>query len=213
MSYYDEIVLSYVYVQCRIRDVYGDGEGQPHVGRKKTAKRKKSDTIKEMLGFVVDGVCIYVQTCKDLMKEAFITILSADVFGWVLAIASSVVVFCGAGGGLVRLAVTLIVVRVAYAVVSYTFLEPYETAAMVTTFYNVLYDKEDAEDLEPIKQELLAVSMPFKKLVLKALGREELKGEVRSPSAILDENLLDIATQNLEDAIVEEGMPSGEASE
>ncbi|GHU57863.1 hypothetical protein AGMMS49975_23970 [Clostridia bacterium] len=138
------------------------------------------------------------------MKEAFITILSADVFGWVLAIASSVIVFCGAGGGLVRLAVTLIVVRVAYTVVSYTFLEPYETAAMVTTFYNVLYDKEDAEDLEPIKQKLLTVS--------KALGRDEAKGEgeVHSPTAILDENLLDIATQNLEDAIVEEGTPSGE---
>ncbi|GHU57859.1 hypothetical protein AGMMS49975_23960 [Clostridia bacterium] len=60
LSYCDDIVLSYVYVQCRIRDVYGNGEEQPHVGRKKTAKRKKSDTVKEMLGFVVDGVCIYV---------------------------------------------------------------------------------------------------------------------------------------------------------
>jgi len=199
LSYCDEIVLSYVFVRSRLYELYGnekESEDKPRPGRKKSEEGKKKETIKILFEYAVDGICLYVKNCLPLLKSSFVLILQVMVFGWIMSIISGVIVFSFLSSGIIKSFIIFVIIRVAYSIISYTFIEPYETIALVSEFYNVMYEDVGDLNLDAVKDKLLNFSVPFRKMVSKAMGREEAKVDenVSKPSgSIIDDDLIKTA--------------------
>ena len=197
LSYCDEIVLSYIYVRSRLNELYGEN---------KNKNKNKKDVVKETFGYAVDGICLYVKNCMPLLKKSFVLVLSVTAFGHIISIISGVVMFNMMGEGIVQALVVFVIIRITYSVLMYVFIEPYEIIVLITEFYAVLYEDTEELDMNPIKEKLLAMSLPFKQLVSRALGRDaiELEEKITAISGhILEEDLLEIATNTLEQAVTE----------
>lgn len=210
LMYCDEIVLSYMYVRTYVKEITGvEEENGKRPGRKHTKEGKKKATIKELFGYAVDGICLFMRKCLPLMKRALMVVIQVKIFGWIVSIISCIVIFTILGNGIIRTLTVFIALRVIFALVSYTFIEPYETVALLTRFYEVYFEDDEEgekETEEEMKKKLIGFSMPFKKMVAKAQGKEEAEmGEsTKTSGPVLKENILDVAKGAFESSVLED---------
>ena len=198
LSYSDEIVLSYVFYRCRFNDLYAEDSKS----KKKTAKSRKAN-VKLMLQYVVEGICFYVKGCLPLIKSAFVTVLAAEIFTIITSILVVIVLVVIYSSHFLQLVIALIAVKVIFEILSYTFLEPYETAALVSKFYDILADDSVEMDTEGTKSKLAGMSATFKDLAGKAFGKSDDQTSSTSGS-FFDENLVDLAKSELNSVYTEE---------
>ena len=180
LNYCDELVLSYVYVQWRVSDIYHSDD---------TLSRK--DKIQQSLKYVVDGICLYIKNCMSLMKSSFYVVLTAEIFSWVISLFVVFLAWILLSKGVLVVAFFFIFSRIVYLILSYAMLEAYETIALVTTFYNVLYDSEEEIDFASLRNKLTSISPDLSNLITKAFGEDNLGTQSGSVEDIIDGNLFD----------------------
>ena len=163
LNYCDELIFSYVYVQWRVFDIYHSDNNL-----------SKKDKIQQSLKYVVDGICLYFKNCMSLMKSAFYVILTAEIFSWVISL--FIVFLAGVllSKGILITFFFFIFSRIIYFVLSYAVLEAYETIALVTTFYNVLYDSREEINFTSLRSRLISISPILSDLVKRAFGDDNL---------------------------------------
>lgn len=190
LSYCDELVLSYVYVQWRIFEIYHSEEDL-----------SKKEKIQQSLKYVVDGICLYLKNCISLMKSAFYIILTAEIFSWIVTLFIVFFVWVMLSKGILTAFLFFVFSRIIYFILSYAVLEAYETVVLVTTFYNVLYDNEEEVDFISQRNKIAAISPILLDMVKQAFGEENLKANVDNVENMIDGNLFNILKTDILDIL------------
>lgn len=176
LNYCDEIVLSYAYVQCRVRELYPEDFESTESGT-----RKKKEKV--IFQYIIDGICFYVHSCVSLLKKSFVTILAVDFFCIFLTILLCLVKWWLYPSSIDQMFLYFIYFKILFEILKYLLVEPYETIVMLHTFYDALYDEADPLDVEAMKQTLVASSASFASLVATTLGTAAVLNVARNTGA------------------------------
>lgn len=203
LNYCDEIVLSYAYVQCRVRELFPEEDNKEST--KKTSKKKKE---KIMFTYIIDGICFYVKSCIPLLQKSFMSVLYIDVAGIVCSVIISIIVLFITGGNLYSLVISYIAFRIIYSFIKYIFLEPYETVTLIHTFYENLYETTDPIDLVSIRDNLSSQSESFANLVSSALGKDSVNKNSSNNTSIIDGDIIGATTIALSESLGIDILPN-----
>lgn len=198
LNHCDELVLSYAFIQCRVRELYPDID--------ENSDEDTSDIKPERIVFkyVVDGICFYASSCINLLKSSFATNLSLDICSWVFAFLLPVVLFIVTELSIIWLPVIIIASRTLYTLIHYIFIDPYIDVKVVRTFYDTLFEM-DATPLEQVRNALVSRSELFSQLVGVTAGIQanNAMSDATEPNIgdILNTNIQDDLLSSIEDMI------------
>lgn len=189
LNHCDELVLSYAFIQCRVRELYPE----------EMIDGSKAPKERIIFKYIVDGVCFYVRSCIPLLKKSFIHNISLDILSWVISIALPVLVYTIFDISWWLLPLVLLGTKLVYSIIHYVFVDPYLDINMVRTFYDTLFEM-DTEALSGVRTLLMSKCALFKKLVSSTAGLSKDEGTV-DESSLFGGDVTDTLLDSLEDAL------------
>jgi hypothetical protein len=183
LSYSDEIVLSYIFY-CELDDT-PDNDGK-------------------FLSNVLGGIVLYVQCAVKLLKAAFYSVLSVEIFSVIGQLVAVWILVGFLNVSLVTAIAVYFAFRFALSGVSFVLLEPYETTSLLIEFYSSVGAIDESQD-DSIVDKLRGISSKFNKLVNRVLGsgsKDEQRGEQGSESVIDMRAVVDEVVGNVKDDIL-----------
>ena len=196
LSHLDEIVMSYVWFRRRLNELYADG--------------KKKVKFTELLGYVVEGMVLYLKSVPTLLKTAFKTVLAGTVFGWLFVLGCLCIVLLYTNFNIWVVSLTLLISRIAFMLFNLIFLDSYSLCSLILSFYEAISRVRDISGDDSVIRSKLASIPAFSRIINKAggvQGASEMEVEDAVDGAgganIFDENLFDLAREEVDDFLVE----------